>query len=299
MKKRIRQQRMVPLRHVFVTAVVFFILFTLLCLWIINENVSPVLVEIGKAKTKQIATYAVNYGVGKQTTNEMEKYQSEEGSKQLIQLTLDDDHYITNVNYNMAAVTRIFSEVTQRIQQYLRAVEEGTINPVNTDFNDTKIEGGEKGVIAKVPLGQATKNVMFSNLGPTIPVKLAVTSNVKPDIKNQVTEVNINSAYIQIYLDVIVEVQIVLPFQTKQIKVHNTIPITAQYINGKVPNYYSTGKDNASIALPDKILNQSEFEKKKGTSDPTNSSTGAESDPDSQATSADKATTSTESNSEQ
>ncbi|GGE48500.1 sporulation protein YunB [Pullulanibacillus camelliae] len=254
---------MIPLRHVFVASIISFLAFTLLGLWLVNEKVSPVLMEIAKAKTKQIATYAINSGLGKQEIHEMEQYQSDDGKSDLYTITYDKDDQITSVNYNMVAVTRIFSEVTQKIQQYLRAVEEGTINPVNTDFNDTQIEGGEKGVIAKIPLGQATENVLFSNLGPTIPVRMVVTSNVIPNIKNEVKEVNINGAYIQIYLAVKVQVKVVLPFETKNVSILTTIPITSQYLPGKVPNYYSSGKDNTSIAIPQKMLDKDDYSSKK------------------------------------
>lgn|GEM_PF-462370 len=263
MKRRIRRQRVIPLRHVFVASIISFLAFTVMGLWLVNERVSPVLMEIAKSKTKQIATYAVNSGLDKQELHEMEKYQSDDGKSDLYTITYDKEDQITSVNYNMVAVTQIFSEVTQKIQHYLRAVEEGTINPTNADFNDIQAKSGKKGVIARIPLGQATENVLFSNLGPTIPVRMVVTSNVIPNIKNKVQEVNINGAYIQIYLDVKVQVRVVLPFETKNASISTTIPITSQFLPGKVPNYYSRGQDNASIAIPQKMLDKDDDSSKK------------------------------------
>ena len=276
-KKRIRRQRMIPLRHVFVASIIMFIFFTLFGLWFINIKVSPVLTSIATAKTKQIAAYAIIAGVNKELTQEWAEYNTKEGGKQLYTFTYDKDNYITGVNYNMAVVTRIYSEATQKIQQYLRSIEDGTNNPVNTDINDTEIEGGEKGVIAKIPLGQATENVLFSNLGPTIPVRLAVTSNVQPNIQNQVKELNINSALVEIYLDVIVEVQVVLPFQTEMVRIPTKIPVAIQYIQGPVPYYYSGGKDNTSLALPQTKVDEEQYEQQRSSNSNSNSNSNQKS----------------------
>jgi hypothetical protein len=43
--------------------------------------------------------------------------------------------------------------------------------------------------------------------------------------------------------------QVVLPYDTSQIEIETTIPITIKLIQGTVPNYYFNGTENPSLSL--------------------------------------------------
>ena len=66
-------------------------------------------------------------------------------------------------------------------------------------------------------------------------------TKVNTNIKNY----GINNAIIEITLDIIVKEEVILPINTEEIKVTQTIPIAIKIIEGSVPSYYS-GEINKS-----------------------------------------------------
>jgi sporulation protein YunB len=241
-----------PFRHVFVFSVLMFIGVTVWGLWIINKGIKPVLLNIAEIKAKQIATYGINYGIKKKEVHDMKRYMQQEGvgSDQMIHVEKNNDGEITAINYNTYIIAKLLTGTTQDVQEYLRSIEEGT-RPIYNINNQVEIVEKEKGVFAHIPLGQATNNVILSNLGPQVPVKFEVVSNVTTDIKKEMEQIGINNVFITLSIHVEVEVQVVIPFGTKPVKVKADIPIASDFFPGKVPLYWGgNGGNNASIVLP-------------------------------------------------
>lgn len=227
--RRPRRRRTVPFRHVFVLSVIFFILTTVWGLWMINVGIKPVLMDIAETKARQIATTALNKGIPYKELDEAEKDQAHP----LSEINYDNKQEINILTYNTAAVGKVFSKMTNDIQENLREVE-------------------QKGSITNIPLGQATNNIFLANLGPEIPVRLRSISNVHPDIKTKLTPLNINNVYIEIYAEVTVEVMVVIPFGTTPVKQPLHVPITSQLYTGNVPLYWGgDGSQKPTLLLPD------------------------------------------------
>ncbi len=252
-KTSLKPRRNIPFRHVFVFSVIVFIGVTLWGLWIINEGIKPVLMNIAETKTRQIAQYAINYGVKNKEVNEMQKYIDKNGLYSLVDIEKNDNGEITNINLNTYIINRLLTGTTQDVQEYLRAIEEGD-RPIYTTSDQMKVPSGEKGVITYIPLGEATNNVLLANLGPQVPVKFQVISNTRTNIKRFLKQVGINNVYVEISLHVEVDVQVVIPVGSKPITVKSDIPFASFFYPGKVPMYWSNGGNNASITLPDQPL---------------------------------------------
>ena len=81
-------------------------------------------------------------------------------------------------------------------------------------------------------------SVLFSNIGPTIPVKITFigTTSVNIDIKTK--EYGINNVIVETYAIIDIVNEISLPITTKKISVKVREPITVDIVKGVVPNYY-------------------------------------------------------------
>ena len=248
-KKRMKNRKNIPFRHVFVFSVLMFIGVTLWGLWVINHGIKPALINIATTKAKQIATYGINYGIKKKEVNDMRKYMQEQGVDKMISVEKNNDGEITAVNYNTYIIAKLLTGTTQDVQQYLRSIEEGT-RPIYNTSDQIEIVEKEKGVIAHIPLGQATNNVLLSNLGPRVPVKFEVISNVETNIKKEMKQLAINNVFITLSIHVEVQVQVVIPFGTDMVTVKSDIPLASNFFPGKVPMYWGGSGDNASIVLP-------------------------------------------------
>ncbi len=79
---------------------------------------------------------------------------------------------------------------------------------------------------------------MFSAIGPSIPINIKYLGNVTSNLKTEVKEYGINNSLITIYVDINVEMLVILPFSSKEINITNLVPIVIKMINGEVPQIY-------------------------------------------------------------
>ena len=144
--------------------------------------------------------------------------------------------------------------MTNIVSDNLKKIETGKIDNISfINSEDYNIEKLKNGVISEVPLGIITNNVLLSNIGPKVPVKLNLVGNVVSSIETKISNYFINSALIEIYAKIEVTEEVIIPFQTKRIKVQNNVPVTIKVIQGNVPNYYNSGsltKSSDIISLP-------------------------------------------------
>ena len=168
-----------------------------------------------------------------------------------IKNSLNDDVLSISVTSNSLS---FLSKTTLIVSDNLRKLEKGEIDDIsfiNSDNYDVK--NLKNGVISEVPMGIITNNVLLSNLGPKIPVKINLIGNVVSSVETKVRNYGINSALIEIYANIEVTEEVIIPFQTERIKITNNIPVAIKIINGSVPDYYSDGKLNSSsniLSLP-------------------------------------------------
>ena len=169
---------------------------------------------------------------------------------------LDDNLYtviqnnngeIQTIDFNPLVVNKFLTKTTNVVAENLRNLEKGNIDNISfLESENFNIKNLKNGVISEIPMGIISNNVLLSNLGPKIPVKLNLVGNVISSVETKVRNYGINSALIEIYAKVEVTEEVIIPFQTKTIKITNNIPVGIKIINGTVPNYYGSGRLNES-----------------------------------------------------
>ena len=169
---------------------------------------------------------------------------------------LDDDMYnviqnkdgeIQTIDFNPVIVNKFLSSTTSIVSNNLKKIEKGKINDISfINSEEYNIKNLKNGVISEIPMGIISNNVLLSNIGPKIPVKLNLIGNVVSSVETTVKNYGINSALIEIYAKVEVTEEVIIPFQTERIKIVNNIPVAIKIINGKVPDIYSDGKLSTS-----------------------------------------------------
>jgi sporulation protein YunB len=244
-RRRLPRGGPLPFRYVFLLTFVFFIFSTAAGLIMVNKGIEPVLMAYAENETKRIATLVIKNAVNKQITEE------ELSAEEIINIQQDPEGNITGVYYNTNAINRVATLTTDKVEQYLRYVDDGNVNAleipevvIETD-DDTK----NSGFYFEVPLGAATNNALLGNLGPKVPVRFHLIGDVMPDIITEIEESGINNTIIKIEVKLDVTVRVILPFATDEIHATGTVPVVAQLVNGKVPDYYNNGGVNAPPAI--------------------------------------------------
>ena len=186
------------------------IIFSILLIYFYSIKISPLLMKYAKIESKKIAIDIISKGVSDEVITLLD-------DNDIFYTEKDNNGNVEIINYNSKVVNEVLSVSSKR------ALE-----------NFEKIEDKNDGIVTFVPLGIVTNNIFFENLGPKVPVKLNLDGNILTSLKTNVKEYGINSALIQISVRIEANVQIIIPFYTKEISVINEVPISIKIAKGNV-----------------------------------------------------------------
>ncbi|KAB7707002.1 sporulation protein YunB [Bacillus aerolatus] len=233
-----------PLPYVFLITLVLFTFSTSASLWVINKNVKPTLLGYAHAETKKIATMVINKAINKKVASVMD----------INDIIETDPASPSTTKLNTKIINRVMAETTNLVQLNLKEAERGNLQALEL-LSDVEIEAEEtenaEGIVYSVPLGQVTNNALLGNLGPKIPIRFHAIGDVITNVKSNVKPYGINNAYVEVFIEVEVNVQIIVPFATEMATVKQDIPVAMGMIRGEVPNFYNNGGDmSPAIELP-------------------------------------------------
>lgn len=246
-RRRYRKKGPLPLKYVLLITVVTFVFVTYQSLNLINKYIEPSLIKIAETKAREFASQAVNKAM---TENAIENIDV----KQLI--IVHDNSGEIGYSFNSKVSNRVTVDVTTRVQRYLNLLEDGNIKDLEAfkEFNVDKSRQ-QKGLIYEIPLGMATNNILFSNLGPKVPVRFEIIGDVVANIDTKIRETGINNTYLEVYVKTHVQMSVIIPLIEKEIDVVNSVKIGDLFLPGKVPQYYNGGGKGGSevnpIIIPD------------------------------------------------
>ena len=212
----------------------------------INKKVTPLFLSLAQSETEKLATLIINDAVGKQVSDDLK-------TDNLFEVNKDDSGIITSIDFNSNVVNKFLTTITTSVELNLKYLEEGRIDLLNLpdsilisyDKNDL-----EKGIIYRIPSGAIFNNKILSNIGPKIPVKLNLIGSITSNIKTKTTNYGINNALIEVYVNLKVTLEVILPYTKKMATVSSDIPIALKMVHGIVPKYYSNStSDNLAIPI--------------------------------------------------
>ncbi|TYR78680.1 sporulation protein YunB [Priestia megaterium] len=242
-RRRFRKKGPVPFRYVFLLTLVFFLFSTATGIWLINRGIEPTLMKYAEAQTKEIATLVINKAVNKQVVDQLDM-------NDIIKTETTPNGQVAKID--TAVVNRIRAQTTSLVQANLREAEKGNLDSLEipTDINiETDKKLRQQGIVYQVPLGQATNNALLGNLGPLIPVKFHAIGDVQSDVVRKIEEYGINGAFLEIFIEVQVNVQVIIPFATKETTVKANIPVGMAMIPGSVPDYFNGGGGSSAPSI--------------------------------------------------
>ena len=212
----------------------------------INKKVTPLFLDLAESETEKLATLIINDAVGKQVSEGLK-------TDTLFDINKDASGSITSIDFNSATVNKLLTTITTSVELNLKYLEEGRVDLLNLpdsilvsyDEKDLK-----KGIIYKIPSGSIFNNTILSNIGPKIPVKLHLVGSITSNINTKTTNYGINNALIEVYVDLNVTLEVILPYTKRKTSVETSIPVALKMIQGSVPNFYSGNSSSPSISIP-------------------------------------------------
>lgn len=116
-----------------------------------------------------------------------------------------------------------------------------TINILQTRISNNVVDLVENVIDANmsIPIGNAFGGVLFLGRGPRIPIRIPSVTNIETQFRNEFSSAGINQTRHNIVLEILVEVDIILPSDRETTIVATEVVIAETVIVGVVPNVYA------------------------------------------------------------
>lgn len=226
---RLRKRLKIKFLNKITIVILLVLLLSFILLHVVKHSILKVLYSYAKSELTNVSTYVI--------TNAVNSINSEEYKlSDLLEMVYNKNEEIISVDFNMVKVNKYLVEINDNILGRFKEIERGDFT-----YLDSKIfkkEKNNKGFIYFIPLAVSTENIIISNLGPKIPIKIVLNGSVTSNLKTDLTSYGINSSLLKIYIDVKTSINVTMPFVSENIVIEEEIPIIMKIINGSIPEVY-------------------------------------------------------------
>ncbi len=215
---------------------ILLIIFTFIILVFLSNKVMPFYMNYSEAEMKRVVTTVINKSVTEEVTNQLEV-------DSLFVLKKENDNTII-VDFDPVIVNRVMSKISDVVYNNLKLISKKdklTLEKYNIDES-----------YFYIPSGIIFNTTMLNNIGPRIPINLEIISSVNPNLKTEVTEYGINNSLIEVYINVIVDVKMILPMYANTMQIVVVVPLAVKLIQGEVPKYYQRGYASSTLFFDEK-----------------------------------------------
>lgn len=199
-------RHILPLRYYIITVLILVSAFFV----VIDAALRPILEQIAAQQVHLAVVRLINEAVYDQLGNGV-AYQ------QLINVSTDSEGRVTLMQPDTVKITRLVTSIARDLEE--------------------KISGLTREDI-KVPLGLLSGSSLLADKGPNLTLALLPLGSVSVNIHDEFSEAGINQTKHTIMLDIVVEMGILMPFQTSFTEITDTLPIVESVIVGPIPDTY-------------------------------------------------------------
>ncbi len=209
--------------------ILLIIIIILLFIKFYNKNITKKILDIASTKIEEVTNLYIKNNIVPESVD-IEK---------LININKNAKGEILYVDIDTNYANQIMVSVIKKIQN----------NIFELDINDTLLKKHEGNVYLKVPLFLADDGALINNIGPKIPVKLNFYEHAFGNIEVELLDYGINNAMIKVYLEVMLEQKIYIPYKEEKLNKKFSLLIGSKIITGTVPNIYGGAIHKSSSDL--------------------------------------------------
>ena len=144
-----------------------------------------------------------------------------------------------NISYDIDKVNEYTDYVSEKINEELYNLENEYIdNKYDYKYYDkNKYKYIRKGLLYEFSFNSINNNILFGNLGASIPIKISFLGSVNSNIEIVSKDYGINNIIIEAYLNISVKSYTTMPVGSNIKDVSTKELVFVDIINGNVPNY--------------------------------------------------------------
>lgn len=203
--------------------ILFIVMMTSLLLNTIGKRVSNQMIDISKIIIKDVIINTVNANIKGDT---LKKYNIND----LIKINYRDKK-VSDVDYNLENTYDILIDIKSSVMEMIPKY----------DFSgysyDVKVF--DNFMILEMPFYNYSSNLLLANLGPKINAKINYIRYVNGSVKTKIKTYGINSLQVELYLNIEIFSDIVVPFINKENITSMDILISSKIIQGEIPSIYN------------------------------------------------------------
>ncbi|WP_058992196.1 sporulation protein YunB [Sarcina ventriculi] len=173
----------------------------------INKNLSPAIIAVADSELRARTLDIIN-------TNIQTIYDEEFKDIDLVSVEKDSNDKIVMVKADTVRLNTLATKISLKGQDELEKM-------------------GKVGF--KIPLGYVSKVSILSYLGPDIIVKMRPIGRVEVSYESVFESAGINQTRLKIYMNIKSTMQIILPFESRDLEVVNNVPVCETIIVGEIP----------------------------------------------------------------
>lgn len=182
----------------------------LLVFFLVQQNLTPVILSMAQARSVSLATQALNDAVS-DAMDEGFTYAD------LMDVVLNNAGNVSLVKANAMQMNRLANSVIDKAQHRLDQIESQQL---------------------KIPLGAALGVSLLEGSGPLIPVRIVPVGSVNTEFSTEFESSGINQTRHKIFLRASASVQIVIPTDAQVASVTVDVLVAESIIVGEVPNSF-------------------------------------------------------------
>ena len=179
------------------------------------EIAHPIIKEYSRAKINERTERILNTAVSN-VINTSLNYDS------IVNISYNSQGDISYINANQYSVNTITREIVKNAQNLMQELSTKGIN---------------------IPIGTFSGISLFNGRGPNVKLQAITIAIVSSNFRSKFSNIGINNALHQLYLDVSTKVELVLPLKNTTILSTQSILLCEGIIIGKVPEFYFKGEN--------------------------------------------------------
>ncbi len=214
---------------IILTIVIFLIAYVMRKMFTIKSE--TVLLEYAKNQSMQLSSILINKALYEVTYN---------NNYDTFMKTSFNNNDMLDISLDNKKVNELLFLVNDNILKNINLLQNGKYKYLNIDYLD------QSNFIFEVPIGVIYDIPILVGIGPKIPFKLDIITNSDNSVYTNIRDYGINNSIIEVILKINLNIQIILPFTSKEVQISKEIPIDTKIIQGKVPTYYGNIGGNSN-----------------------------------------------------
>ena len=236
---KLKRKINIKLYNFLLVIIVTVILLSFLFIHYYNKRISNKIISIAQIKINEYSNDIIMDSLNKQILDEHE-------INNIIKISKNKSDEIIAVDFDLKKAYLVSMNVSKNIRDSLNNLEKQNLKEEFLDYYQ------KDGFVLLLPIGLASKNIYFSNLGPRIPVRIKFVGNLTTGLQTKIKEYGVNNSLIEVYLKVSLNEEIIVPYSSKKINNSCEILLSSQVIEGIVPSIYNglLEKNSSLINVP-------------------------------------------------